>query len=248
IGTDEQFFENERQILIDLYNEKSEILEKEMADDIDLSSFALEIWNKGIKKDPTLEEKVKNMPDVVHSSKEIEKKNQSEGVLLFAKSHINNYLLYLNEEGKSIKEDQMSILKLAECQPDTRPLKRTKKHYEIVKSGLEDIQESFSRFGLSNRLGTSRNPRRKLFEKLDDISKKDEAEKQIMDDIYHFPLSNEAENTLKRMFRRKISDTEVFNLVREKHRNETLVTKKEARRMDEKPRIICSMGLLKKAI
>ena len=246
IGTDEQFFENERQILIDLYNEKSETLEKEMADDIDLSSFALEIWNKGKKKDPTLEEKVKNMPDVVHSSKEIGKPNQSEGVLLFAKSHINNYLLYLNEEGKSIKEDQMSILKIAECQPDTKPLKRTEKHYEIVKSGLEDIHESFSKFGLSNRLGTSRNPRRKLFEKVDDIPEKDEEEKQIMDDIYHFPLSNEAENTLKRMFRKKISDKEIFNLVREKQKSETLVNKKETKRMDEKPRIICSMGLVKK--
>ena len=85
IGTDEKFFENEKQILIDLYNEKSETLEKEMADDIDLSSFALEIWNKGIKKDPNLEEKVKNMPNVVHSSKEIGNKDQPEGVLLFCK-------------------------------------------------------------------------------------------------------------------------------------------------------------------
>ena len=246
IGTDEQFFENERQVLVNLYNEKSEILEKEISDDIDLSSFALEIWNKGIKKDPILEERVKNMPDVVHSSKEIEKKNQDEGVLLFAKSHINNYLLYLNEKGESIKEDQMSILKLAECQPDTEPLKRTEKHYEIVKSGLETIHESFSKFGLSNRLGTSRNPRRKLFEKLDAIPEKSEEEKQIMDDIHHYPLSNEAENTLKRMFRKKISDKEFFNLVREKHKNETLVNKKEAKGMDEKPRIICSMGLLKK--
>ena len=247
IGTDEQFFENEQQILVDLYNEKSEALEKEMADDIDLSSFALEIWNKGVKKDTTLEEKIKNMPDVVHSSKEIGRRNQDEGVLLFAKSHINNYLLYLNKKGKSIKEDQMSILKLAECQPDTEPLKRTEKHYEIVKSGLETIHETLSNFSLSNRLGTSRNPRRKLFEKFEDISEKDEKEKQIMDDLHHYPLSNEAENTLKRMFRKKISDKEIFNLVREKYSSETLLNKKETKKMDEKPRIICSMGLVKKS-
>ena len=184
VGTDEQFFEGERQTLIDLYHEKSAILEKERLDDVDLSSFALEIWNKGIKKDPTLEEKVKSMPDVVHSSKAIENKTQVAGVLLFAKSHINNYLLYLNKEGKSIKEDQMSILKLAKCQPDTKPLKRTEKHYEIVKSGLDTIQEYLGKEGLSNKLGTSRNPRRKVFEKLDNIFKKSEEEKQIIDDIY----------------------------------------------------------------
>ena len=140
----------------------------------------------------------------------------------------------------------MGILKLAECQPDTEPLKRAERHYEIVKSGLEDIHESFSKFGLSNRLGTSRNPRRKLFEKLDNLPKKDDEENQIMDDIHHYPLSNETENTLKRMFRKKISDKEIFNLVREKYQNETLVNKKETKKMDEKPRIISSMGLIKK--
>ena len=247
IGTDEQFFENEKQILINLYNEKSETLEKEIADDIDLSSFALEIWNKGVKKDPTLEEKISNMPNVVHSSKEIQNKNQSEGVLLFAKSHINNYLIYLNEEGKIIKEDQMSILKIAKCEPDTKALKRAKQHYEIVKLGVENIYKNISKFGLSNKLGTSRNPRRKLFEKLDNILNKNEEEQQIMDDIFHYPLSNEAENTLKRIFRRKISDTEILKLVREKYRNETLVNKKETKKMDEKPQIICSMGLIKKS-
>ncbi|MDE0118449.1 MAG: hypothetical protein OXM55_00375 [Bdellovibrionales bacterium] len=68
-----------------------------------------------------------------------------------------------------------------------------------------------------------------------------------MDDIHHYPLSNEAENTLKRMFRRKISDKEILNLVMEKYKNETLVNKKETKKMDEKPRIIRSMGLLKKS-
>jgi len=47
------------------------------------------------------------------------------------------------------------------------------------------------------------------------------------------------------MFRKKISDNEILNFVVEKHRNETLVNKKESKRMDEKPRIVCSMGLVK---
>ena len=131
----------------------------------------------------------------------------------------------------------MSILKLAECQPDTKPLKRTEKYYEIVKSGLNTIHENLGKFDLSNRLGTSRNPRRKLFERLDDIPKKSEEEKQIMDDIHHYPFSNEAElkyHTLKRMFRRKISNKEIFDLVREKHRNETLVNKKREQKNGRK--------------
>ena len=246
IGTDERFFENERQVLVDLYNEKSETLEKEVSDDIDLSSYALEIWNKGIKKDPALEEKIKNLPNVVHATKEVTEKKQQEGVLLFAKSHIHNWLMYINEKGESVLEDQMNILKLAKCEPETKALEKTKTHYETVRSGLNIIQENLNRPGLSNRLGTSRKPRRKLFEKLDSLADLNEEEKQIMDDIYHYPLSYEAEQTLTRMFRRKMPDREILNLTCDKHRSETLLNKKETKRMDEPPQIICWMGLVKK--
>ena len=246
VGTDEQFFEDEEQIIVDLYNEKSKVLEKEFSEDVDLSSFALEIWNKGIKDDPSLEQKIKDLPDTVHSSKRIENDNQSEGVLLFAKSHVNNYLLYLNKDGECLTENQMNILKMAECTKDTQPLARIGKHYEVVKSGLDVIQRDLNEWSSSSgRLGTTRNPRRKIFEKLENLPEKDDEEKQIMDDIYHYPLSNETEHTLRRMFRRKVSEKEILNLVCEKHRSETLVNKKEAKRMDEKPRIICSMGLVK---
>ena len=247
IGTDEQFFEAEERILIDyLYNENSKTLEKEISEDIDLASYALEIWNKGIKKDPSLEEKIKNMPDVVHASKEVKDSQSNEEVLLFAKSHINNYLLCLDKEGRSVTEDQMAILKKAECQPNTKPLQRTEKHYEIVRVGLNTIEENLKQLSSqSGSLGTSRNPRRKLFEKLDGMNEKSEEIKQIIEDIYRYPFSNEAEQTLKRMFRRKISDKEILKLVYEKHRNETLVNKKESKRIDEKPKIVCSMGLLK---
>ena len=85
----------------------------------------------------------------------------------------------------------------------------------------------------------------KLFEKLDGMNEKSEEIRQIIEDIYHYPLSNEAEQTLKRMFRRKISDKEILKLVCEKYKNETLINKKESKRMDEKPKIVCSMGLLK---
>ena len=244
IGTDEQFFENEQQILVDLYNEKSQTLQQEIGEDIDLSSFALEIWNKGIKQDPSLERTIKGMPDVVHSSKATYK-DQKEGVLLFAKSYVHNYLLCLNEKGEIALEDQMAVLKMTKCHPDTKPLKRAEHHHTIVKAGLELIYKDLNQLSLSNRLGTRRHPRRKLFERLEKLMElnENEEDRQIMDDIHHYPLSYEAEHTLQRMFRRKIPDREFFTLVREKHRSETLVNKKETKRMDEKPRIISSMGL-----
>ena len=139
----------------------------------------------------------------------------------------------------------MNILKMAECQPDTTALQRSEKHHEIVDSGLNIIQENLNQSPSVNKLGTIRNPRRKLFEKLYNISKNSEEENQIMHDIYTYPLSHEAEQTLQRMFRRKISDKEILKIVSEKYKNETLVNKKENKRLDEKPSIVCSMGLLK---
>ena len=80
-----------------------------------------------------------------------------------------------------------------------------------------------------------------------DETELDEGAKQIMDDIHHYPLLNEAERTLKRMFRRKAGPKEILDLAREKYKNESLVNKKESGRMDEPPRIICSMGRVKES-
>ena len=131
------------------------------------------------------------MPDVVHASKAVKYSQLSEEVLLFAKSHVNNYLLCLDKEGRSVTEDQMAILKKAECQPTTKPLQRTEKHYEVVRAGLNTIEENLKQLSSrSGSLGTSRNPRRKLFEKLESINEKSEEIIQIIEDIYRYPLSN----------------------------------------------------------
>ena len=242
IGTDEQFFENEKQILIDLYNENSNVLEKEILEDVDLSSYALEIWNKGIKQNPSLANRIKTLPNVVHASKSIAK-SQHEGVLLFAKSHINNYLLHLNKKGESLTEDQRAILQIAKCSPDTKAWKRSEDHYKIVESGLKLVEKQLNILSLSGHLGNSRNPRRKIYDKLIFISNPDDTISQIIEDIYHYPLSHEVQHTLNRMFRRKIPDKDIQDFLLERYKNETLVNKKEAQRMDEKPHIVCSMGL-----
>ena len=246
IGTDESFFEDDKQVIIDLYNEKSEILEKEVFNDVDLPSQALGIWEEAIQKDPSLEEKIKNMPDVVHSTK---KHLNSNDVILFAKSHITNYLMYLNKDGKILTENQIKILKMAECRPETKPLQKQEGHYGVIRKGLRAIEKLMVSIDMVGRLGGIRNPRRKVFELLDKFLKeenRDEYIKQLSDDIYKYSLSNDAENTLNRMFRRKISDRDILSFIIERDKNETLLNKKEEKRMDEKPRIVCSMGLVSK--
>ena len=242
IGTDEVFFRDEKQSFIDLYNENSNVLNKEILEDVDLSSYAHSIWDKAIKDEPSLEEKIKGMPDSIHASKDSE--NPEQRVLLFAKSHITNDLLELNHDGDIITENQKEILDKACCHPQTQPKERTNDHYQIVRSGLKKIEEKLQPINKSGNFGTSRNPRKKIFDLFNSMLQKTEEDEQIIDEVFHYPLFSDVETVLARKFRRKQPDDEIKNYTREKYREEILVNKKEIKKMTEKPRIVCSMGLV----
>ena len=70
VGTDEAFFEDDQddQIIVDIYNEKSGILDGEVDGEVDLTSHAYQVWKNAITSDPRLEQAVTNLPDVVFSS------------------------------------------------------------------------------------------------------------------------------------------------------------------------------------
>src|SRR5205085_6158641 len=56
VGTDEAFFEDDRkdQIILDLYHEKAGILDGDTDTEVDLASYAYQIWQNAISVDPTL--------------------------------------------------------------------------------------------------------------------------------------------------------------------------------------------------
>ena len=234
------FSKMKKQVFLDLYSEKSEVLERELMEDVDLPSYALEIWNRAIKDDPSLEDKIKNMPDSVHSSKK--SGSGRKGVLLFAKSQITNDLLELDAKGSIVSENQKEILDKAKCGPEISSGKKMEEHYNIVKKGLEVIEESLHSMDMAGRLGASRSPRKKLYELLKNAS--GEENELVLDNIFEYPLLSDVEGVLSRMFRRKAMAKEILDYVGEKYRNGALVNKKEAQRINEKPRIICSMGLV----
>ncbi|MGM0687751.1 MAG: helicase-related protein, partial [Promethearchaeati archaeon] len=72
LGSDEQFFEDDfgNQVLRDLYTEKSGILDGEADSEVDLASYAYQIWRNAVQKDPSLERKIGELPDVVYSTKQ----------------------------------------------------------------------------------------------------------------------------------------------------------------------------------
>ena len=169
VGTDEAFFEDDRtdQTVFELYHEKAGILDGEADTEVDLASYAYQIWKNAVTKDPKLEKIIPALPQVVYSTKAIKSpltpalsregrgsleatpplmggdKGESEnpaGVLVYLKTaDANDALARIDSEGNSVTESQFEILKTAECKPDTPALPKQEKHHELVQKGVELI-------------------------------------------------------------------------------------------------------------
>lgn len=143
IGTDEAFFEDDHndQAIRDLFTEKSGILDLEADGEVDLASYAYQIWKNATKADPRLQQLIPDMPPVVYATKDEGRRMKDEGssriphpaslslhpsVLLYVRTaEGTDALAWIDRNGRSVTESQLAILKVAECAPDTPALPRT---------------------------------------------------------------------------------------------------------------------------
>ena len=104
VGTDERFFDDEDSIkLKDLYNENSQVLDEEDSNDIDLSSYAYQIWQNAIEENAELKDIIPNLPDIVYSTKKaIDKK----GVIVYTQTaYGNDILTFVDNNGNVLLSD-----------------------------------------------------------------------------------------------------------------------------------------------
>ena len=121
VGTDEAFFEDERekQKLLDLYHEKAGILDGDTDSDVDLASYAFQIWKNATDKFPELQKSIPELPPVVYSTRahEVTEKKPA-GVLVYLRTaEGNDALAWMDGSGKNVTESQFEILRAAECTP-----------------------------------------------------------------------------------------------------------------------------------
>jgi superfamily II DNA or RNA helicase len=251
VGTDEAFFEDDEdnQAIIDLYNEKAGILDGEDETEVDLASYAYQIWNNAITQNPGLKKTVENLPPVVYATKPHTASEKSpEGVLVYVRTmEGNDALAWIDRAGNSITESQFSILKAAQCKPDTPPLPRHNNHHEIVKKGVELIVEEEKLIG--GQLGRPSGARFRTYERLKgyaDLIKGTIFESQelhkAIEDIYRYPLRQSTIDSLNRQLRTGISDESLAQLVIALRDENRLCIIHEEELVQE-PKIICSMGL-----
>lgn len=251
VGADEAFFEDDRNdnIILDLYNEKSGILDGDTDDEVDLASRAYQIWKNAITADPTLQQTIPALPPVVYATRGHQSNaKQPSGVLVYLRTaEDNDALAWVDQNGNSVTESQRAILDAAACSPETPALLRQAHHHELVQKGAQLIAAEEQSVG--GQLGRPSGARFRIYERLERYARaingtlfESEALLKAIDEIHRYPLRQSAVDTLNRQLRSGISDEDLAQLVISLREEDALCAVQEEQQTQE-PRIICSLGL-----
>jgi superfamily II DNA or RNA helicase len=255
VGTDETFFEGDGngQTVIDLYHEKSEVLNGESDTEVDLSSYAWQIWKNAITDDPSLQKTIPDLPPVVYSTKALKFSSPvplaAEGILVYLRTaEGNDSLAWINQQGESVTESQYAILRAAECSPSTPALPRQEDHHALVLKGVTQIVAEEKVIG--GQLGRPSGARFRTYERLKHYAADVKGTlfdgpvlHKTIDEIYRHPLRQNATVTLNRQLRSGISDQSLAELAIALREEDRLCLVQEDEQNFE-PKIICSMGLV----
>ena len=253
VGADELFFEDQAEstILNNLYTEQANVLDDDADSDVDLASYAYQIWHNATKDKPSLKKKIENMQDVVFSTKQYSPTSRlPEGVIVYIRTHEgSDGLGYMGQDGKLITESPFTILNLAESTPETPALPRHPKHHDMVKASVDDLLRETKNVG--GQLGRPSGARYRTYVRLEKYIAELKSENSLFltdellkahDAMYRAPLRSVAVDILNRQLKSGITDQSLAELVISLYDDERLTLTVEEVDSQE-PRILCSMGL-----
>ena len=259
VGTDEAFFEGDAAATLrDLYTEKSGTLD-DLDDEVDLASYAWQIWKQATQDDPGLARAVEALPAVVYSSKAfvpsaarfplLANEAANGGALVYVKSpEGNDHLAWVSPLGETVTESQFTILRMADCGPEEPHVPRAEHHHELVAAGLNlaVVQDR----AVGGGLGRPSSPRRRTYDRLKSYAEglrrtlfADEELERAVDDIYSRPLLEGAADTLNRLMRGGVNDEQLGDALKSLREEGQLTYSEEDAALRE-PKIVCSMGLV----
>lgn len=251
VGTDEAFFEDDmdEQTILDLYHEKSGILDGDADLEVDLTSEAYQIWKNAIDADPALKQTIENLPPVIYSTRaHTPAPGQPEGVLVYMKTaEGNDALALIDRQGTSVTQSQLAILRMAQCEPETPAIPRDPQHHALVAQGAKHILEEEKSSG--GQLGRPSGARFRTYERLKRHAQAVKGtlfESQdlinAIDQVYRYPLRQAATDQLNRQLKSGVDDQQLADLVVALYQDERLCLVHDSE-ADREPQIICSMGL-----
>ena len=259
VGTDEAFFEDDDAATIrDLYTEKQGVLD-DGDDEVDLASYAWQIWKQATQDNADLARTVEALPPVVYSAKGFALDESrfpllgadaaKGGALVYVKSpEGNDHLAWVGANGKTVTESQFTVLRAAECEPGTPAVPRLPQHHDLVATGLQLAVSQDKAVG--GGLGRPSSPRRRTYERLKAYATeqmqtlfRDEELERALDDMYQRPLLETAADMLNRLTRSGVNDEELADAVKSL-REEGRLTYAEDDAALREPRVVCSLGLV----
>jgi superfamily II DNA or RNA helicase len=257
VGSDESFFDDDTDDtpIRDLYTEKSGILDDDGDAEVDLASYAYQIWKNAIEADPSLAARIEGMPNVVYATKsQPADACGPKGVLVYMRtSQGNDALTWVDEAGDPVTQSQLTILKAAACSADTPALPRMEQHHALTEKGLAYVMQEERSSG--GALGRPSGARFKAFERIKrfreaqgdkrDLFITDEYVRRIdrvLEEIYRFPLFQSATDALNRQLKAGIGDPPLLDLVLALREDGRLCVVDDQDR-EREPKLICSMGL-----
>jgi superfamily II DNA or RNA helicase len=259
VGTDEAFFEDDDAGAIrNLYTEQQGVLD-DADDEVDLASYAWQVWKQATQDNPDLARTVESLPPVVYSAKAFTLGSArfpllgldaaKGGALVYVKSpEGNDHLAWVGPNGKTVTESQFTVLRVAECLPDTPAVQRVENHHELVAHGLQLAVSQDKAVG--GGLGRPSSPRRRAYERLKPYATeqmktlfRDDELERALDDMYQRPLLETASDMLNRLMRSGVNDVELAEAVKSL-REEGRLTYTEDDTTLREPRVVCSMGLV----
>jgi hypothetical protein len=253
VGSDEAFFEDDRDsnIILDLYNEKAGILDgDEDESEVDLASYAFQIWKNATDANPKLAKIIPDLPPVAYSARTLPAStNEPAGVLVYLRNaQGEDSLGWVNAQGQMVSESEFTILRAAACALDTPAVQRADEHHLIVQKGIQLLTQTQRTSG--GQLGRPSGAKFRTYERMKQYAQ--DVQGQLWDtqelrkavaDLFRLPLRSGAVDILNRQLRAGISDDQLANLVMALHAEGRLVIQTEDEGSLQEPQILCSLGL-----
>ena len=251
VGSDEVFFEGNKQNLEDIFNEKAGILDEEDGGDVDFASEAYQVWEEATRDDPALAARIQDMADVVYSTKAAGARPR--GAIVYARTRSDyDALVWMNADGSVASQSPKTVFDALACAPDTPALPPLPDHHRLVAAALENVRTYAASTATAGVLGSKSSTKYRLFNCLNERLKEGAPSlfetnlKETADEVYSYPLKESAKNAIGKMFHRRDPVGDIVQAALELQRNGDLCVvpdSEEAVSARHEARIVCSMGL-----
>ena len=120
VGSDEVFFEGDETNINDLYTEKKGAIDEEEDGEVDLASYAYQIWKSATEACPKLKNKIPNLSNVIYSTKKNTEDEPKQGVITYAKTPSgSDMLMWMDVKKNIVTQSQKTILDALACDYNT---------------------------------------------------------------------------------------------------------------------------------